>query len=170
MTFHNGISEASPLLAKHCGGSIPHTNYSQTNMAFIHFQSGGSVTGTGFELEYTPSSKFYCTKMSIIFLFLKSMNRYTSTDIHILILTLFGIFFNHIWRDIDDTWNKRFMEMYGISLQYGGISRRWNLSMHCIWGFEPWGGSNDKPSINVWFNILIEYSHNSMKICAIVNP
>ena len=70
LTLYDGISEASPLLAKHCGGSIPPTNYSQTNMAFIHFQSGGSVTGTGFELEYTPSSKFYCTKMSIIFLFL----------------------------------------------------------------------------------------------------
>ena len=67
MTFHNGISEASPLLAQHCGGSIPPTYYSQTNMVFIEFQTDGSVTGTGFELEYTPSSKLYCTKMSIGF-------------------------------------------------------------------------------------------------------
>ena len=70
LTLYDGISDASPLLAKYCGGSIPPTNYSQTNMAFIHFQSGGSVIGTGFELEYTPSSKLYCTKMSIIFFFL----------------------------------------------------------------------------------------------------
>ena len=70
LTLHDGISEASPLLAKHCGGSIPPTYYSETNVAFIHFQTGGSVTETGFELEYTPSSKLSSTKISIIFLFL----------------------------------------------------------------------------------------------------
>ena len=63
LTLYNGISEASPLLAKHCGGSIPSTYYSQTNMAFIHFQTDGSVTGTGFELEYMPSSKLCSIKI-----------------------------------------------------------------------------------------------------------
>ena len=57
LTLYDGDSDASSLLTKHCGGSIPPTYYSQTNMAFIHFQTDGSVTGTGFELEYTPSSK-----------------------------------------------------------------------------------------------------------------
>ena len=61
LTLYDGDSEASPLLAKHCGGSIPSTYYSQTNMAFIHFQTDGSVTGTGFELEYKPSSKMHLT-------------------------------------------------------------------------------------------------------------
>ena len=52
------------------------------------------------------------------------------------------------------------MEMYWITLQYSGVSRRWNLFMHCIWGFKPWGRRDDKRSIDVWFNILIRYSHN----------
>ena len=64
LTLYDGDSEASPLLAQHCGKSIPPTYYSQTNMAFIHFQTDGSVTGTGFELEYTPSSKLYSIKIS----------------------------------------------------------------------------------------------------------
>ena len=67
LTLYDGDSEASPLLAQHCGKSIPPTYYSQTNMAFIHFQTDGSVTGTGFELEYTPSSKLCSIKRSISF-------------------------------------------------------------------------------------------------------
>ena len=67
LTLYDGDSEASPLLTKHCGGSIPPTYYSQTNMAFIHFQTDGSVTGTGFELEYTPSSKLCSIKLLISF-------------------------------------------------------------------------------------------------------
>ena len=67
LTLYDGDSEASPPLRKHCGGSIPPTYYSQTNMAFIHFQTDGSVTGTGFELEYTPSSKLCSIKLSISF-------------------------------------------------------------------------------------------------------
>ena len=67
LTLYDGDSKASPLLKKHCGGSIPPTYYSQANMAFIHFQTDGSVTGTGFELEYTPSSKLYSIKISISF-------------------------------------------------------------------------------------------------------
>ena len=67
LTLYDGDSEASPLLAQHCGKSIPPTYYSQTNMAFIHFQTDGSVTGTGFELEYTPSSKLCSIKISISF-------------------------------------------------------------------------------------------------------
>ena len=70
LTLYDGNSEASPLLGQHCGKSIPPTYYSQTNMAFIHFQADGSVTGTGFELEYMPSSKLYSIKMSISFFFL----------------------------------------------------------------------------------------------------
>ena len=67
LTLYDGDSEGSPLLKQHCGKSIPPTYYSQTNMAFIHFQTDGSVTGTGFELEYTPSSKLYSIKISISF-------------------------------------------------------------------------------------------------------
>ena len=67
LTLYDGKSEASPLLAQHCGKSIPPTYYSQTNMAFIHFQTDGSVMGTGFELEYTPSSKLYLIRISISF-------------------------------------------------------------------------------------------------------
>ena len=70
LTLYDGDSEASPLLEQHCGGSIPPMYYSQTNMVFIHFQTDGSVTGTGFELEYTPSSKL---KKLLIF-FLKSLH------------------------------------------------------------------------------------------------
>ena len=65
LILYDGDSEASPLLKQHCGGFIPPTYYSQTNMAFIHFQTDGSVTGTGFELEYTPSSKLCTIKISI---------------------------------------------------------------------------------------------------------
>ena len=67
LTLYDGNSEGSPLLKQHCGKSIPPTYYSKTNIAFIHFQTDGSVTGTGFELEYTPSSKFYSIKISISF-------------------------------------------------------------------------------------------------------
>ena len=67
MTLYDGNSEGSPLLKQHCGKSIPPTYYSQTNMAFIHFQTDGSVMGTGFELEYTPSSKLYSIRISISF-------------------------------------------------------------------------------------------------------
>ena len=67
LTLYDGDSEASALLAKLCGGSIPSTYYSQTNMAFIHFQTDGSVTGTGFELEYKPTSKLCSIKISISF-------------------------------------------------------------------------------------------------------
>jgi hypothetical protein len=67
LTLYDGDSEASPLLAQHCGKSIPPIYYSQTNMAFIHLQTDGSVTGTGFELEYTPSSKLCSIKISISF-------------------------------------------------------------------------------------------------------
>ena len=38
-------------------------------MVFIHFQTDGSVTGTGFELEYMPSSKLCSIKRSISFYF-----------------------------------------------------------------------------------------------------
>jgi hypothetical protein len=61
LTLYDGDSEASLLLGKHCGVSILPFYYSQTNMAFIHFQTDGSVTGTGFELEYKPSSKMHLT-------------------------------------------------------------------------------------------------------------
>ena len=65
LTLYDGDSEASALLAKHCGKSIPPTYYSQTNMVFIQFQTNGFVTGTGFELEYRPSSKLCSIKISI---------------------------------------------------------------------------------------------------------
>ena len=61
LTLYDGDSETSLLLGKHCGVSILPFYYSQTNMAFIHFQTDGSVTGTGFELEYKPSSKMHLT-------------------------------------------------------------------------------------------------------------
>ena len=61
LTLYDGDSGASPLLGKHCGGSILPFHYSQTNVVFIHFQTDGSVTGTGFELEYKPSSKMHLT-------------------------------------------------------------------------------------------------------------
>ena len=61
LTLYDGDSRASPLLGKLCGGSILPFHYSQTNVVFIHFQTDGSVTGTGFELEYKPSSKMHLT-------------------------------------------------------------------------------------------------------------
>ena len=67
LTLYDGDSEGSPLLKQHCGKSIPPTYYSKTNIAFIHFQTDGSVTGTGFELEYTPSSKLYSIEISTSF-------------------------------------------------------------------------------------------------------
>ena len=59
LTLYDGDSGASPPLGKHCGGSILPVYYSETNMVFLHFQTDGSVTGTGFELEYKPSSKMH---------------------------------------------------------------------------------------------------------------
>ena len=57
LTLYDGDSVASPLLGKHCGGSILPVYYSQTNVVLFHFQTDGSVTGTGFDLEYKPSGK-----------------------------------------------------------------------------------------------------------------
>ena len=45
------------MLGKFCGSSIPLNQISGSNEVSIHFKTDGSMTGTGFKLEYSASSK-----------------------------------------------------------------------------------------------------------------
>ena len=55
MTVYDGGSRTSPMVGKHCGDSIPPSHVSLTNKILIHFQSDGSATYDGFQMEYNPS-------------------------------------------------------------------------------------------------------------------
>ena len=52
LTIYDGDSNAYPMLGKYYGTSIPPSQISSINKIFIHFQSDGSHSATGFKLEY----------------------------------------------------------------------------------------------------------------------
>ena len=45
------------MMGKYCGDSIPPSHISSSNEILIHFQSDGSVTYAGFQMEYYPTGK-----------------------------------------------------------------------------------------------------------------
>ena len=57
VAIYDGASTLSPILGKFCGSSIPLNQISGSNEVSIHFKTDGSMTGTGFQLEYSASSK-----------------------------------------------------------------------------------------------------------------
>ena len=60
LRLYDGDSNGSPMLGQYSGTSIPPSHISSSNKIFIHFQSDGDTTRTGFKLEYHPSGKTYC--------------------------------------------------------------------------------------------------------------
>ena len=57
LTIHDGDSSTSPIMGKYCDDSIPPSHISSSNKILIHFQSDGSVTRAGFQMEYHPRGK-----------------------------------------------------------------------------------------------------------------
>ena len=57
LTLYDGDSIGSPMLGKYCGVSIPPSHISSSNKILVHFQSDGSITHTGFRIEYNPTGK-----------------------------------------------------------------------------------------------------------------
>ena len=47
----------APLIGRYCGSDIPVSHISSGNEIFLHFQSDGEHTRSGFKLEYNPLSK-----------------------------------------------------------------------------------------------------------------
>ena len=54
LTIYDG--DLSSMVGEYCGDSIPPSHVSSSNQILIHFQSDGSVTYPGFQMEYDPSS------------------------------------------------------------------------------------------------------------------
>ena len=57
MTIYDGGSSTSSMMGKYCGDSIPPSQVSSSNEVLIQFQSDGSVTEAGFQMEYNPTGK-----------------------------------------------------------------------------------------------------------------
>ena len=57
LTIYDGGSSTSPMIGKYCGDSIPLRHVSSSKNILVHFQSDTSVTYTGFQMEYNPTSK-----------------------------------------------------------------------------------------------------------------
>ena len=52
LILYDGGSNTSPMMGKYCGNSIPPNHISSSNELLIIFDTDGSVTRTGFYLEY----------------------------------------------------------------------------------------------------------------------
>ena len=59
LTLYDGDSNSAPIIGEYCGNSIPNNQISSTNSVLIHFESDGSVTESGFQLEYQRSSEYF---------------------------------------------------------------------------------------------------------------
>ena len=57
LTIYDGGSSTSLLMGKYCGDSIPSSHVSSSNEVLIQFQSDGSYTRAGFQMEYNPLGK-----------------------------------------------------------------------------------------------------------------
>ena len=57
MSLSEGGSKLAPLIGRYCGSDIPVSHISSGNVIFLHFQSDGEHTRSGFKLEYNPFSK-----------------------------------------------------------------------------------------------------------------
>ena len=56
------------MMGKYCGDSIPPSHVSSSNEVLIQFQSDGSDTEAGFQMEYNPIGKThqFKTKLNIM--------------------------------------------------------------------------------------------------------
>ena len=52
LTLYDGDSNAAIMIGKYCGSTLPPTFISSSNAAFLHFESDGGATETGFKLGY----------------------------------------------------------------------------------------------------------------------
>ena len=52
LTLYDGDSNTASIIGEYSGSSVPTSQISSTNNVLIRFQSDGSVTYTGFQLEY----------------------------------------------------------------------------------------------------------------------
>ena len=59
LTLYDGDSNLAPMIGEYCGNSIPNNQISSTNSVLIHFESDGSTTRFGFQLEYQRSSEYF---------------------------------------------------------------------------------------------------------------
>ena len=55
MTIYDGGSSTSTMMGMYSGDSIPPSHVSSSNEVLIQFQSDGSVTEAGFQMEYNPT-------------------------------------------------------------------------------------------------------------------
>ena len=56
LTLHDGETTSHPILGSFCGDTIPANQQSSSNNIVVHFDSDGSVTSSGFQLEHQRSS------------------------------------------------------------------------------------------------------------------
>ena len=59
MTIHDGASDASPVLGKYCGKSLPLNLISSSNQLFLRFKSNGDYQYKGFKLEYKSRGELF---------------------------------------------------------------------------------------------------------------
>ena len=59
LTLYDGDSNSAQMIGEYCGNSIPNNQISSTNSVLIHFESDGSTTRSGFQLEYQRSSEYF---------------------------------------------------------------------------------------------------------------
>ena len=58
MTIYDGDSDASPMIGKYCGVSLPPSQVSSKNEALILLTTDHSITKKGFKLTYNPLSEY----------------------------------------------------------------------------------------------------------------
>lgn len=50
---YDGLNNAAPLLGTFTGGTLPNAIFSTNNYMYVTFETDGSVTHTGFRINYT---------------------------------------------------------------------------------------------------------------------
>ena len=70
LTIYDGDSTSNSILGTYCGNTIPPNRMSSGNEILIHFETDGSATYTGFQLEHQQVGmlEFDCTCFSSQFL------------------------------------------------------------------------------------------------------
>ena len=52
LTIYDGDSTSNSILGTYCGNTLPTNHISSGNEVLVHFDTDGSVTYTGFQLEH----------------------------------------------------------------------------------------------------------------------
>ena len=70
LTIHDGDATSNSILGTYCGNTIPPNHISSGNEVLVHFDTDGSVTYTGFQLEHQQLGmlEFACACFSSQFL------------------------------------------------------------------------------------------------------